>query len=467
MKKVYCVLSLLGTFLVQCFVPDPTSAQCTYLKGVVPMPCDGCPEEGRHEVLVYKTGSDTTQFKDFELYASTTNPPPQTPTDDYFRNGFRDAGHSDVSSDMNFYNGVSGCDTDLMIPVDTSTKIPPESYVIVKHAFSSNVSPALHTKFLCPEKPVYVIYRDLASYQLTEVFPNDDTGNDPEVYLTAKTEFGCSQTYSYDPDSLVVDTADNNLAGAWVMFDENGNTLAYGNNGEEFPLELLLDAPDGALCETAIEADLPYSVSGLSTAPMGNYYDLYRHAILPINDCQTSGELAEGYEVVFHFVPTCDSVEVDFSSDKDRYSAYLQKGCYNGTCIFNKFYQFGAYGFTEKAEVTPGKDYYVLIDSRVGADTIRTIDLDITCVGGSVPTSVDQVRKKAGLAMFPNPSTGQVNLTGLQNGSVKVFAADGRLVQRHEKIPGNDFSFSLDRRGLFLVKVRSAEQSEVFQLEVY
>lgn len=450
MKNISRKYFVIASLILLCTAS--TYAQCTYLKGIVAEPCDGCPEEGRHEMLVFKTGATETNFSQFEVYVGSTNPAAQTK--DYFRNGFINADHGNIASDLSFANNVMSCDAgDYFIAADSTTIFPPNSIVITKNYFIGNLSPLIYDQGACPEGPVYVMYRSLAADQLSQEFTNNTSGEDAPVYITVKTDGSCTQNYSYDPDSLVVDKVDAKLAGAWVMFDEAGNTVKYGNNGKNYPFDLVRITPKGAICDDPIEAVLPYSITGLSTENMGNHYDVFAHSSLVFNDCQNNGELAEGNDVIFHFVPTCDTVVVDFSTDKDMFTAYLQEGCLGGTCVFSKHWQFGITSFSEKAAVTVGKDYYILIDSRISAPISRTIDVSIQCK--STVTSV-QKRNVSDVTVSPNPTSGQVNINlgeSASKVSINIRSVDGKLMRTITQSNVQYVPIELEKSGLYLIEV--------------
>ncbi|MCH2044319.1 MAG: T9SS type A sorting domain-containing protein [Saprospiraceae bacterium] len=85
--------------------------------------------------------------------------------------------------------------------------------------------------------------------------------------------------------------------------------------------------------------------------------------------------------------------------------------------------------------------------------------------GGS---SVKRTVEATYLEVYPNPSTGLINIDIVQNNdvgsieSIQVFSNDGRLVQSYESIPNKSLINLEDLpKGVYYLKVQTTKQSEL------
>jgi hypothetical protein len=98
------------------------------------------------------------------------------------------------------------------------------------------------------------------------------------------------------------------------------------------------------------------------------------------------------------------------------------------------------------------------VDIQQNANGCASItQVEAACALGTVENQLSEVK------IYPNPSTGTIEISGLHEGNLEIFDSQGRIV-KHFKVEENSYSISELSSGIYLVKITSEKASVIKQL---
>ncbi len=81
--------------------------------------------------------------------------------------------------------------------------------------------------------------------------------------------------------------------------------------------------------------------------------------------------------------------------------------------------------------------------------------------------TVEELNKDGNFRLYPNPSDGILNIVGCTDGSetIEIHSLDGKMI-RNEKMTGNTLDLSLLHNGIYLLKIKNENSTEIFRLVI-
>ncbi|MEZ4935745.1 MAG: T9SS type A sorting domain-containing protein [Saprospiraceae bacterium] len=117
----------------------------------------------------------------------------------------------------------------------------------------------------------------------------------------------------------------------------------------------------------------------------------------------------------------------------------------------------GVYNANIELPTDAGTTYFILIDGYGGLD--GEFCLEVTNLAPNSTASAEE----AGIELFPNPTTGKIQMRNVDADQVQVFDGMGRLLFS-EKQPGNTLDLSAMPAGVYFLKI--TEGKEVYSARV-
>jgi|GEM_PF-2539134 len=275
-------------------------------------------------------------------------------------------------------------------------------------------------------------------------------------------------------------------SGSGVTDDGNGQSYTFDPNvGGAGAQTITYTFTDGNGCAASATATVTVTAAALPGDICTDANDISALFAGPLNEAQVSAiqdntgynadnDPGAGYECWFGDAPVLNNtVWYTFTGDGQKYSIRsiacgadnpmintdTQFALYSGDCAAptavacNDDEDFDNQVYNSYLEIVtePGVDYLLMVDGYVAAadyDAIGTFCLQVTRLETVGVTNIDETD----LRVFPNPTTGTIQLPQLALERVEVYDAAGRLVI-NQLLPGTHIDLAAQPAGFYVLKM--------------